>query len=412
MRYRVQPLGQFIDIISGYAFKSKDFKSTGIPVIKIKNVTPPEVSLVDLSYIPIEIADSLPKFELSYGDVLIALTGSHINQMASVVGRVARVKYYIRSMLNQRVGKIVVKDKDVCDLEYVYYYLSQDQVKISLASKAGGAANQANISLTDVKELEIPLPPIEIQRRISDILSAYDDLIENNQKQIKLLEEAAMRLYKEWFVKLRFPGHEKTKIEDGVPEGWEKLYIEDVCQTVGGGTPSTKVPSYYNNGTIPWVTPTDITRNDCLILLDTEKKITEEGLARSSAKMLPSETILMTSRASVGFFGISEQEVCTNQGFISCIPNNKNLMMFLLLNLMSRKDEIRQKAGGATYLEINKSTFRKLIVIKPDDTLLNEFQSITYTILKRISALKKQSDLLKQARDKLLPKLMNGEIEI
>ena len=246
----------------------------------------------------------------------------------------------------------------------------------------GRGSTVKGITLDILKSIEISLPPLIVQRRIADILSAYDDLIDNNQKQIKLLEEAAMRLYKEWFVKLRFPGHENTKIVDGVPEGWEKLYIEDVCQTVGGGTPSTKVPSYYNNGTIPWVTPTDITRNDCLILLDTEKKITEEGLARSSAKMLPSETILMTSRASVGFFGISEQEVCTNQGFISCIPNNKNLMMFLLLNLMSRKDEIRQKAGGATYLEINKSTFRKLIVIKPDDTLLNELQSITYTTLK------------------------------
>ena len=303
------------------------------------------------------------------------------------------------------------KDDKVTN-EFLYYFMLTDYIRKSMINSMTGATGRQRVNKDIFKSLELSLPSIEKQKRIADILSAYDDLIENNQKQIMLLEEAAMRLYKEWFVNLQFPGYENTKIVDGVPEGWEKLYIEDVCQTVGGGTPSTKVPSYYNNGTIPWVTPTDITRNDCLILLDTEKKITEEGLARSSAKMLPSETILMTSRASVGFFGISEQEVCTNQGFISCIPNNKNLMMFLLLNLMSRKDEIRQKAGGATYLEINKSTFRKLIVIKPDDTLLNEFQSITYTILKRISALKKQSDLLKQARDKLLPKLMNGEIEV
>src|SRR5690554_4090513 len=291
------------------------------------------------------------------------------------------------------------KDDKVTN-EFLYYFMLTDYIRKSMINSMTGATGRQRVNKDIFKSLELSLPSVEKQKRMADILSAYDDLIENNQKQIKLLEEAAMRLYKEWFVKLRFPGHENTKIIDGVSEGWEKLYIEDVCQTVGGGTPSTKVPSYYNNGTIPWVTPTDITRNDCLILLDTEKKITEEGLARSSAKMSPSETILMTSRASVGFFGISEQEVCTNQGFISCIPNNKNLMMFLLLNLMSRKDEIRQKAGGATYLEINKSTFRKLIVIKPDDTLLNEFQSITYTILKRISALKKQSDLLKQARDK------------
>ena len=333
-------------------------------------------------------------------DVLMSMIGT-IGEAAIVKDQ---PKYAIKNVALFKCG-------DELKAKWLYYFLCSPEGKGQLFSNQKGASQQF-ISLTQLRNLQIPIRDQSTMKKITDILSAYDDLIENNQKQIKLLEEAAMRLYKEWFVKLRFPGHENTKIVDGVPEGWEKLYIEDVCQTVGGGTPSTKVPSYYNNGTIPWVTPTDITRNDCLILLDTEKKITEEGLARSSAKMLPSETILMTSRASVGFFGISEQEVCTNQGFISCIPNNKNLMMFLLLNLMSRKDEIRQKAGGATYLEINKSTFRKLIVIKPDDTLLNEFQSITYTILKRISALKKQSDLLKQARDKLLPKLMNGDIEV
>ena len=191
-----------------------------------------------------------------------------------------------------------------------------------------------------------------------------------------------------------------------------RAFIEDVCQTVGGGTPSTKVASYYSNGTIPWVTPTDITRNDCLVLLETEKKITEEGLAKSSAKMLPPETILMTSRASVGFFGVSEHKVCTNQGFISCIPHNNDMMMYLLLNLINRKDEIRQKAGGSTYLEINKATFRKFEIVIPNDGILKKFQNTTYTMLERIRTLKKQSTLLQQARDKLIPKLMSGEIEV
>lgn len=110
------------------------------------------------------------------------------------------------------------------------------------------------------------------------------------------------RLYKEWFVDLRFPGYENTKIVDGIPERWKRVIIGSICQTVGGGTPSTKVDSYYNGGKVKWVTPTDITKNDSLVLLDSEKKITQEGLKNSSAKMLPPETILMTSRASVGFF--------------------------------------------------------------------------------------------------------------
>lgn len=391
MRYRVQPLGQFIDIISGYAFKSKDFKSTGIPVIKIKNVTPPEVSLVDLSYIPIEIADSLPKFELSYGDVLIALTGSHINQMASVVGRVARVKYYIRSMLNQRVGKIVVKDKDVCDLEYVYYYLSQDQVKISLASKAGGAANQANISPTDVKELEIPLPPIEIQRRISDILSAYDDLIENNQKQIKLLEEAAMRLYKEWFVKLRFPGHENTKIVDGVPEGWEYKEVGSLISKTPR-TKQVKKSEYNNSGEIPII---DQSREFIAGYTDDRETIVDLGVPvivfgdhTRILKLINFPFAKGADGTQLIVSGVEEMP----QHLLYCSLLNIDLSNY-------------HYARHFKYLKASK-------IIVPTKNISEEFESIVEIYFKVIQILIDKIFLLQKSRDFLLPKLMNGEIEV
>ena len=195
-------LGDYIDILSGFAYKSKDFSDSGIPVIKIKNVCPPYISLEDLSYVPNSIAFQNPRYILKKGDVLIAMTGSHINQIASVVGRVGRVRYDDVTVLNQRVGKIVNKDDSLSCLDFIYYYLSQYEVKVELAQKAGGAANQANISPSDIKNLMIPCPPLEVQNRIATILSRYDSLIENYQKQIKLLEEAAQRLYKEWFVDL------------------------------------------------------------------------------------------------------------------------------------------------------------------------------------------------------------------
>ena len=272
-------------------------------------------------------------------------------------------------------------------------------------------ANIQNLSQSRLGNCEINVPDIEIQKNIATILSRYDSLIENYQKQIKLLEEAAQRLYKEWFVDLHFPGHENTNIVDGVPEGWEKKKISDVCETVGGGTPSTKVPAYYKGGRIKWVTPTDITRNNCICLLDTDKKITEEGLRNSSTKMVPAGTILMTSRASVGYFGIADFEVCTNQGFISCIPI-PNMQMYLLFNLMSRVDEIRQKAGGSTYLEISKSVFRNFDIVCPSEIILLQFQDKASLVLKKEKTLSLQLRLLTEARDRLLPKLMNGEITV
>ena len=194
MKYPNEKLGKYVDILPGFAFKSKDFGESGIPVIKIKNITPPSVTLDDLSFVSSEIAEQQRKYLLEYNDVLIALTGSHINQMASVVGRVARVRYNEPTLLNQRVGKLIVKNSNEANIDYLYYYLSHDLIKFQLASKAGGAANQANISPNDVKNLMIPFPNIQTQRRIASILSAYDDLIENNRRQIKLLEEAAQRL--------------------------------------------------------------------------------------------------------------------------------------------------------------------------------------------------------------------------
>lgn len=244
MRYNQAKLGDYIEILSGFAFKTKDFVDYGIPIIKIKNINPPFISLDDLTFVSREVAERQKKFILSYDDVLIAMTGSHINQWSSVVGRVARVKYNEKTLLNQRVAKITVKEDAEADIDYIYYFLSQDAVKIELASKAGGAANQANISPAHIKNLIFPCPDYQTQARIAGILKSYDSLIENNQKQIKLLEEAAQRLYKEWFVDLRFPGHEYVPVVDGVPERWSVSTAEDLSCVLRRGIS----PKYNDKG--------------------------------------------------------------------------------------------------------------------------------------------------------------------
>ena len=319
-------------------------------------------------------------------------------------------KYY-KGKFNayQRTYIIESANEEELNIRYLCYALNQ-QLRLLKTMSSGSTTKFLTIRMLD--NLDIPLLGINIQTQIVNILSAYDDLIENNQKQIKLLEEAAQRLYKEWFVNLRFPGHENTKIVDGVPEGWRVASIADICDTVGGGTPSTKIQSYYEKGDILWVTPTDITRNFSLALLDTEKKITPEGLKNSSAKMLPAETILMTSRASVGFFGMCKYEVCTNQGFISCIPKRENLQMYLLFNLKSRVEEIRQKAGGSTYLEISKTVFRELKIILPKDEVLAEYQKNVHDIFDEIYCRTEMIKSLVDMRNRLLPKLMSGEVEV
>ncbi len=298
-------------------------------------------------------------------------------------------------------------DNDTVNQRYLYYKLLREPLK----EKLNTGAAQAQITINSLKSYRIRIHEISAQERIADILSAYDDLIENNRRRIELLERAAREIYREWFVRLRFPGHERAKIVDGMPAGWARRKVSDICDMVGGGTPSTKIAEYWG-GDVKWVVPTDVTKNDCLVLLDSARKITDKGLRKSSAKIVPAETILMTSRASVGFFALMDCEFCTNQGFINIIPVDKKIRMYLLFNLISRVAEIRSNAKGTTYPEISKGLFSKMDIVVPAKPLVMGFANIASDVVRQVRCLKRSTLRLSQARDLLLPRLMSGEVEV
>lgn len=341
------------------------------------------------------------KHFLNPGDLVITRSGR--------IGTTAIFEGYDKPVLP---GAFLIRFRlsEEANPHFYCYWFNSNLGQQRLLSVAQGAAQQ-NINITNVKTLRVPLPPLHTQESIVSVLSAYDDLIENNRRRIQLLEESARLLYKEWFVRLRFPGHEHVKVVDGVPEGWEKKYISEACDTIGGGTPKTKVPEYWGND-ITWVVPTDITRNDCLYLSSSARKITDKGLKESSAKMVPPYTILMTSRASVGYFALMDHEVCTNQGFINIIPKNIEHNMYYLFNLMSRVEEIRGNAKGTTYPEISKGRFRSMEIVIPPESIVSEFCVFAENIFEQVCCLKKQIEKTTQARDILLPKLMNGEVTV
>lgn len=310
---------------------------------------------------------------------------------------------------NQDLKAAECKEKILPDFLF-YSLFAQRQYIRNLASEASHGTKR--LETKTVNNIRLRIPDLSIQKRVIEFVSAYDDLIENNRRRISLLEEAARLIYREWFVHFRFPGYKETKISDGLPEGWARRRFFEVCKPVGGGTPKTSKPEYWNDGEIPWYTPTDITRNSCLALLDSAKKITEAGLRSSSARMLPAGTVLMTSRASIGFFGIVQEPSCTNQGFISVIPNKPHARMYLLYNLMQRIEEIRSIAGGTTYKEISKGEFRNLHVVMPKSSLLSEFEEQASILHAQGRNLHTMNQKLTEARDLLLPRLMNGEISV
>ena len=371
----------------------------GPKFLRITDIVPQCISWHSVPYCEGNERD-LEKYLLQVGDIVVARTGATVGYAKQIrtPENAVFASYLVRFRINN----------EIAEPRFIGHLVESNVYKQYVKSQVGGAA-QPNANAKVLGRFSFTLPPRTVQRRIADILCAYDDLIENNRRRIALLEQAARELYREWFVRLRFPGYENTRIVDGLPEGWERKKIADVCRTTGGGTPSTKRAEYWD-GDITWVVPTDVTNNDCLVLLDSARRITEEGLRESSAKMVPAETILMTSRASVGFFAMMDREACTNQGFINVAPHDEGIRLYLLFDLINRVPEIRSNAQGTTYPEISKGRFREMDVVIPKRALATEFSCTVSEVIDQVRCLKRSTSALTQARDILLPRLMSGEV--
>jgi type I restriction enzyme, S subunit len=386
----------------GSQLHAHDYRPEGIPVVMPQQLGDNRIDLEGIARVTENDRDRLSRHVMGAGDIVFSRRGD-VTRRAYITPK--------ESGFLCGTGCLLIRVKNpAVDNRYLSLFFSLPQFKSYITQKAVGAT-MPNLNTGILKQIPILLAPMTLQRRIVQTLTTYDDLIENNTRRMALLEQAARLLYEEWFVRMQFPGREHTRIIDGVPNGWRRTNMNDVCDSIGGGTPSTKRAEYWD-GDITWLVPTDVTRNDCLFLLDSERKITEPGLRESSATMLPPETILMTSRASVGFFALVDQPVCTNQGFINIVPNTSELRMYLLFNLVSRVEEIRANAKGSTYPEISKGRFREMSILLPPDHLLKAFADFAGLILLQVRCLKRQKEQARQARDLLLPKLMSGELEL
>lgn len=292
------------------------------------------------------------------------------------------------------------------------YYFKSKMFRKAMSNTAVGA-NIQNLNQGLLSNHELMIPPLPTQQKIASVLSAYDDLIENNRRQIKLLEEAALKLYKEWFVKLNFPGHETTKIVDGIPDGWKEVAIGNLCIRVNaGGTPNRKKTEYWDKHEVKWLKTKEL--QDCW-LFDAEEYISEKGLNNSSAKIFPENTILMAIYASptLGRLGILTDDACCNQAALCMVADEEKISyQWLYLKLMELRDYFNSVARGAGQQNISGDVVKNKIVLVPEKKLMEEFTSITKPYFNKIKNCQLSIVNLQLARDKLLPKLMNGEIEV
>ena len=325
--------------------------------------------------------------------------------VARGVGGTGDVKISPENAWITNLSLILETAKEKVDRTFLYYKLKKEPLRENLNT---GAA-QAQITIGVLENYKLTIPELTIQKKIASNIASYDDLIDINNRQIQFLEEAARLLYREWFVYFRFPGHEKVKIVDGVPEGWKNSKIKDLGKIVTGKTPSKKDYRNYN-GMVPFAKTPDM--HQSTIILKTEESLSEIGASSQNNKYLPPWSILISCIGTVGVVAMNLFKSQTNQQINSVIPK-KNIYRYYSFFCLSRlKPLLEAIGGGSTMANINKNKFENIKIIIPSENVLAKFHQATDPIFNQIVILLDQNQKLAQARDLLLPRLMSGKIEV
>lgn len=305
---------------------------------------------------------------------------------------------------------LVVRANEDIDSKFLYYVLSDNNF-FNYDTVTSKGTKMPRGTQTAIMKYLVPDINIGKQRKIANILSAYDTLIENNNKRIKLLEQMAENLYKEWFVRFRFPGYEDTEFEDGMPRDWVREKIGLHYNTCSGGTPSRTHEEYYTEGTIPWVKTGEIKDG---IIIHTDECITEAGIKGASAKLLPQGAVVMAMYGvNIGMLAYLDSEMTCNQA--CCVFNDKNEINsrhYLFHYLYSIRDYLLLIGFGAAQQNLSQDLIKKVKIVIPPAELIKEFDKQKEPLYQTIRALMMQNDKLIKQRDALLPRLMSGKLEV
>ncbi|EIL8370201.1 restriction endonuclease subunit S [Vibrio alginolyticus] len=302
----------------------------------------------------------------------------------------------------------LIRLKPSLNQKFMYYMMKFYEPYIKLY--ANGAAT-LTITKNSVRNLKFNVPGRDTQDKIVALVSAYDDLIVNNLKRIKLLEEMVQITYEEWFVRMKFPGHEKVEIdsETGLPHGWVRATCYDYMEVLSGGTPKTSIEEYWN-GDIKFFTPKDAQQG--FFTGNTEKTITSIGLKKCNSKLYDTGTIFITARGTVGKLNLAHEPMAMNQSCYALRGKEGVPQYFLFCVLSKAIDAFKGAANGGVFDAIVVDTFRFLPFVRPESHLVQKFDQIVSPIFDSICNLLEQNKKLQEARDILLPRLMTGMIDI
>lgn len=335
----------------------------------------------------------------------------NFNGECAVIGRqgayCGNVRYF-NGVAYMTEHALVLQGNEKSETQFLAYLLS-----IMDLGRLSGQSAQPGLSVKTLKIQKVSLPNLSDQRKIAGILSALDAKIENNNKINANLEAQAEALFKSWFVDFTpFKDQPFVDSELGpIPQGWKVGKLGDIGEIVGGSTPSKSKPEYYTTHGIAWLTPKDLSTSKAKFTSRGEIDITDEGYNSTSTKLMPRGSVLFSSRAPIGYLTIAKNEICTNQGFKSLVPNGAGTG-FIYYTLRHLTPQIENRATGSTFKEASATLMRSVETIVPPTSILNKFEELLRPILQFQEKKEEENQRLAALRDTLLPKLMSGEIKL
>ena len=397
MSWQPQPISSITHVVTKGTTPTtlgRPFTDEGVNFVKAKALNGESgLELAGFSHIDEDTHELLGRSILHEDDVLITIAGAQ-------VGRCGYVKAeHLPANTNQAVG-IVRIDKSKAIPRFVYYFFKQTST-FTVCQSLGGQAAQPNVNLTVLKSIAVPLPALSTQRAIADVLSAYDDLIENNRRRMALLEEAARQIYREWFVRLRFPGHEHTRITNGVPEAWDKRRLDELADVTMGQSPPSSLYNEVGEG-LPFHQGVGDFG---------DRFVTHRAFTTAKNRLSESGDILCSVRAPVGRLNVTTDKIVIGRG-LAAIRSKFGQQSFLLRQLHVHFFKEDMIGSGAIFASVSKRELFAQRMLTPHEQLISLFEEKVCPIDEQIRTLFVENHKLRAARDFLLPRLMSGEIAV
>ena len=424
------PFAEVINFQEGPGILAKDFREEGVPLVRLAGLDTGSSVLNGCNYLdPATVAKKWSHFALEEGDILLS-TSASLGRVA-VVGSegIGAIAYTGIIRMRPRDDRVVAP--------FIRYLLAGPEFQHQVEAAGVGSVIR-HFGPMHLRGMSVHLPTPDEQRAIAHILGTLDDKIELNRRMNETLEAIARAIFKSWFVDFDpvrakasgeppdsicrrlgltpdllalFPDRLVDSELGEIPEGWEWSSIGEEVSILGGGTPSTANPEFWN-GEYAWVTPKDLSGASAKVLIGSERKITQAGVKKISSGQLPVGTVLLSSRAPIGYLSLSMIPVSINQGFIAMVCDKRLPNTYVLQWAIENLDAIKQRGSGTTFAEISKTNFRPMAVLVPGEHVLRAFHQYVMPLYEQITAKDRESETLGVVRDTLLPKLLSGELRV